>query len=247
MRRIKTFELFEANEDVHWDLTDLGDQLNARIKDLGMNFDYHNGSFRSYNGPLEREDFSDTRGECEFRSLILPIFFGVSPDDEWSCRILFFDDKENRRSRAKILNWIEIRYADDKKYEVEKNYIMIPRPIDGTSKESGDRQSIDLIIRGILEMLGNVKAMRCSDSIASTEVEADFADVIPSLLPAFAKFIMKDPNGLRDICDAIRGADNHQGGLIRRIKEMKPDLWQKLAPMIGAGTGEIEDLTDLGF
>jgi hypothetical protein len=254
MRRIKTFAIFESEKYDRWDLENVEDELNSKVKELGMNFMYGNGALRSYNSPLKTGDLLNNdsiarrRVECQFRSLILPIFFGVSHDDERSCSIKFFGNSGGGKPWENLLDWISIRNTDAETYSVDGHHIGIPPPPGGSTRESGNAHNLNFIIKGIKEMLGNVRGMRCIDTSShKREEETEFPEIIPSLLPALASLCLGEPEGLKEICDAIKEAGNHQGGLIRRIREMKPDLWKQLAPMIGTGAKETEELSDLGF
>lgn len=249
MRRISTFALFETEQYDRWDIASSLDPLNAKVKELGMHFLPSRGALLSYNNVLRngsttpRDVITSTRKheECKFRSLILPVFFGVTREYESSCGLRFFD-----ASRAELLNWMGIRLVSHTSY-IEEHNIGVPAPPEGSTQASGDAFNVRNMVGSIKTMLGNITVIKCSKNSRIQEEPLAFPEVVSPLLVAFASYAMGEPGGVGEIRDAIRDSGAVQGALISRIEKMAPHLWADLEPALGSGASETSVLGDLGF
>ena len=247
MRRIKTFALFESQDQ--YELGKIHGDLDKATDCLGLDWklDWNNGLATDgkalATGEIKRVNQISKLAkshECKFRYLILEILFGVPPDHGHGCKLEFFDSK-----RKEILNPLVVQYHSDAANpgdSGDSNYYI------SVSREWNQEETISHILDEIKRIIGSVTRVKCKMALTNEVKETSgLESIVPSLLRAFASNALGEGEWINMLCGIIREAGAFRNKLIERLREMSPDIWEKIKPSLGAGAEESGDLGDLGF
>jgi len=244
MRRIKTFAIFES------ELPNIGgilDQLNLKTQQIGYIFEKNIDGIWStsegYTLALEGEK------PCGLRELILSIFFDANNGPEGMRYRIIQNDKPGTQAMGQVaitydLNVKQLRIAN--------------RVVIGLDPDAPDSVNIDKVVNEIIRRLSELDSMECmlvppvSGTFQTFKtgdiIKSEFGDAIPSFIPGLAAEALGDRNAPRLIANAMNNPEIIMiSKLVKLFKDNEPDLWARVKPLLGAGGGEIEELSDLGF
>ena len=241
MKRISTFALFES------ELPNIGgilDQLNLKTQQIGYIFEKNIDGIWSasegYTLALENES------PCRLRELILSLFFDVNEDPEGMRYRIIQNDKPGTQAMGQIAITYDLNVP---KLSISNRVVV------GLNPNAPDSVNIGKVVNEIIRRLSELDSMKCmlippiNEFFYSGEIrKSEFGEFIPSFIPGLAAEALGDSNAPRLIANAMKNPEIIAvSKLVKLFKDNEPQLWERVKPLLGAGGGEMEELSDLGF